>query len=256
MTGLSVISTGFNYITHTNSPIPIQDNFAQPSTDGQFNSAQSNPTAQWARSKSSHFDSIQLKQWHNLEIFFKIWWNKRYRQNDEETLTSLSSTSNQDCRVYPRENLDFGVCRAEIGRCWPVWNLSTTNFQHNNIINIFRRNHFGDYVRPKRRRFRRLTGSWIRPIDNCSSRLRPPRTKRYRRNISILCPIERVDSSVPMFIKILKNLRWFRPRRAVGFDCASGAIESNCTSTLKSSWIFQNFHEYRDGTVHTPWNRV
>ena len=32
---------------------------------------------------------------------------------------------------------------------------------------------------------------------------------------------------------------------------ASGAIESNCRSGSKLSWIFQNFHEHRDGTVHT-----
>ena len=52
-------------------------------------------------------------------------------------------------------------------------------------------------------------------------------------------------------MKILKNSRWFRPRRAVGFDRAGGAIESNCPSTSKSSRIFQNFHDHRDGTVHT-----
>ena len=67
----------------------------------------------------------------------------------------------------------------------------------------------------------------------------------------ILCPIESVDSSVPVFMKILKNSRWFRPRRAVEFDRAGGAIEFNCPSGSKSSRIFQNFHEYRDGTVHT-----
>ena len=48
---------------------------------------------------------------------------------------------------------------------------------------------------------------------------------------AILCPIESVGSSVPMFMK--------------------GAIESNCPSTSKSFRIFQNFHEHRDGTVHT-----
>ena len=62
---------------------------------------------------------------------------------------------------------------------------------------------------------------------------------------SILCPIESVGSSVSMFMKILKNSRWFRPRRAVGFDRASGAIESNFER------FFQNFHADRDGTVHT-----
>ena len=33
---------------------------------------------------------------------------------------------------------------------------------------------------------------------------------------SILCPIESVDSSVPVCMKILKNSRWFWSRRAVG----------------------------------------
>ena len=57
--------------------------------------------------------------------------------------------------------------------------------------------------------------------------------------------------SVPVCMKIVKNSRWFRPRRAVGFDRAGGAIESNCPSGSKSSRIFQNFHAHRDGTVHT-----
>ena len=39
--------------------------------------------------------------------------------------------------------------------------------------------------------------------------------------------------------------------RAVGFDRAGGAIESNCPSGSKSSRIFQNFHANSDGTVHT-----
>ena len=43
----------------------------------------------------------------------------------------------------------------------------------------------------------------------------------------------------------------FDPRRAVGFDRVRGAIESNCPSGSQISWIFQNFHEHRDGTVHT-----
>ena len=68
--------------------------------------------------------------------------------------------------------------------------------------------------------------------------------------VLILCPIESVDSSVPVCMKILKKLRWFRPRRAIGFDHASGAIESNCPSGSKSSRIFQNYHADRDGTVH------
>ena len=57
--------------------------------------------------------------------------------------------------------------------------------------------------------------------------------------------------ALSMFMKILKNSRRFRRRRAVGFDHAGGAIESNCPSTSKSSRIFQNFHEHMDGTVQT-----
>ena len=34
-------------------------------------------------------------------------------------------------------------------------------------------------------------------------------------------------------------------------DFGPDAIEINCPSGSKSSQIFQNFHEYRDGTVHT-----
>ena len=30
-----------------------------------------------------------------------------------------------------------------------------------------------------------------------------------------------------------------------------GAIESNCPSGSKLSWIFQNFYEHRDGIIHT-----
>ena len=88
---------------------------------------------------------------------------------------------------------------------------------------------------------------------NASSVIRryAAQTSPIRIQSAILCPIESVDSSVPMFMKILKNSTWFRRRRAVGFNCASGAIESNCPSTSKSSRIFQNFHEHRDGTVHT-----
>ena len=62
--------------------------------------------------------------------------------------------------------------------------------------------------------------------------------------------IASVDSSVPMFMKILKNSRWFRPDGQLD-SIAPEAIESNCPSGSKSSRIFQNFHEHRDGTVHT-----
>ena len=36
-------------------------------------------------------------------------------------------------------------------------------------------------------------------------------------------------------MEILKNSRYFRPRRAVGFDREGGAIESNCPSGSKLS---------------------
>ena len=42
--------------------------------------------------------------------------------------------------------------------------------------------------------------------------------------------------------KILKNSR--------DFD-AEGAIESNCPSASKSSWIFQHFHDDGDESVHS-----
>ena len=62
-------------------------------------------------------------------------------------------------------------------------------------------------------------------------------------------PIEMADSPVTFDIKILKNLTCFRPRRAVGFDRAGGAIESNCPSGSKTCRIFQNYHVESDGTV-------
>ena len=59
----------------------------------------------------------------------------------------------------------------------------------------------------------------------------------------------RNDGQSTFDMKILKNSRCFRPRRAVGFDRAGGAIESNCPSGLKTSRIFQNFHVECDTTV-------
>ena len=52
----------------------------------------------------------------------------------------------------------------------------------------------------------------------------------------ILCSIESVDSSVTMFIKILKNSRWFRPRRAVGFDRTEGTVHT-LDETQYACWI-------------------
>ena len=57
------------------------------------------------------------------------------------------------------------------------------------------------------------------------------------------------DSPDTFDMKILKNSTCFRPRRAVGFDRAGGAIESNCPSGSKTCRIFQNFHVESDGTV-------
>ena len=56
--------------------------------------------------------------------------------------------------------------------------------------------------------------------------------------------------SVPSRVWTVPSLcSWkFLPRRAVGFDRARGAIESNCPSGSKSSRIFQNIHGHRDGT--------
>ena len=51
----------------------------------------------------------------------------------------------------------------------------------------------------------------------------------------------------PCLHKNFENSRWFRPRRAVGFDRRG----RNRPSGSKSSRIFQNFHAHRDGTVHT-----
>ena len=62
-------------------------------------------------------------------------------------------------------------------------------------------------------------------------------------------PVEMADSPVTFDIKILKNSTCFRPRRAVGFDRASGAIEFNCPSGSKTCRIFQNFRVESDGTV-------
>ena len=69
--------------------------------------------------------------------------------------------------------------------------------------------------------------------------------------VPILCPIESVDTLVTFVMKISENSRWFRRRRAVGFDCAFGAIKSNCPSSSKSSRIFRNFHDEGDEGVHT-----
>ena len=73
----------------------------------------------------------------------------------------------------------------------------------------------------------------------------------FRYGTYVLCPIESMDTLVTFVMKIVKNSRWFRRRRAVGFDRASGAIESNCPSASKSSRIFHNFHDNGDESVHT-----
>ena len=69
---------------------------------------------------------------------------------------------------------------------------------------------------------------------------------------SILCPIESVDTLVTFVMQLLQTSRWFRRRRAVGFDRpdrASGAIESNCPSSSKSSRNLQKLHDKGDEGV-------
>ena len=61
--------------------------------------------------------------------------------------------------------------------------------------------------------------------------------------------IERTDSRVTFNMRISKNSRCFRHRRAIGFDRASGAIEFNCPSGSKTSRIFQHSHVESGTTV-------
>ena len=73
----------------------------------------------------------------------------------------------------------------------------------------------------------------------------------------VLCPIESVDSYVPVCMKILKISRWFRPRRAVGFDRASGAIESYCPPWSKSSSNFSKLSCRQERNCpRSRWDRV
>ena len=46
---------------------------------------------------------------------------------------------------------------------------------------------------------------------------------------------------VTFVMQLLQTSRWFRRRRAVGFDRAFGAVESNCPSSSKSSRSLQSF---------------
>ena len=60
--------------------------------------------------------------------------------------------------------------------------------------------------------------------------------------------------SVTFVMQLLQISRWFRRRRAVGFnraDRAFGAIESNCPSSSKSSGSLQKLHDKGDEGVHT-----
>ena len=50
--------------------------------------------------------------------------------------------------------------------------------------------------------------------------------------VCILCPIEGVDTLVTFVMQRFQNSKWFRRRRAVGFD-----RESNCPSSSKSSHL-------------------
>ena len=150
--------------------------------------------------------------------------------------TKKSRSTYQECFFFTKCWRDFAFCRCTCQEWWCI-NYSSCQVHlaknHNSAFNWQEHLH-------------------SRIFDKFMPRSIIPRPKSYGPQwIPILCPIESMDSSVLVFMKILKNLRWFRPRRAVEFDRASGAIEFNCPSGSKSSRIFQNFHEYRDGTVHT-----
>ena len=69
-------------------------------------------------------------------------------------------------------------------------------------------------------------------------------------NMPILCPIESVDTLVTFVMQLLQTSRWFRRRRAVGFDRAEGAVESNCSSSSKLSRSLLKLHDKGDEGVH------
>ena len=50
-------------------------------------------------------------------------------------------------------------------------------------------------------------------------------------------------------MQLLQTSKWFRRRRAVGFDCTEGPI--NCPSSSKSSRSLQKLHDKGDEGVHT-----
>ena len=68
-----------------------------------------------------------------------------------------------------------------------------------------------------------------------------------------------MDTLITFVMQLLQTLRWFRRRRAVGFDRAEGAIsarfESNCPSSLKSSRSLQKLHDKVDEGVQCPYCR-
>ena len=57
--------------------------------------------------------------------------------------------------------------------------------------------------------------------------------------------------SSPLSLQLLQTSRWFRRRRAVGFDRTGGAIKSNCPSSSKSSRSLYKLHDEGDEGVHT-----
>ena len=74
------------------------------------------------------------------------------------------------------------------------------------------------------------------------------------RNHVYSAPTENVDTLVTFVMQLLQTSRWFRRRRAVGFDraeCAFGAVQSNCPSSSKSSRSRQQLHDNGDEGVHT-----
>ena len=70
-----------------------------------------------------------------------------------------------------------------------------------------------------------------------------------QRGWTILCSIKSVDTLVTFVMQLLRTSRWFRRRRAVGFDCAEGPI--NCPSSSKSSRSQQKLYDNGDEGVHT-----
>ena len=92
----------------------------------------------------------------------------------------------------------------------------------------------------------------------CSTNLFFVCNVRFIRNL--YCPIESVDTLATFVMQLLQTSRWFRRRRAVGFnrttEGAICAVESNCPSSSKLSRSLQKLHDKCDEGIHTQWNRL